>query len=177
MKKLFLLIGVVMMSLSAMAITTEEVVGKWESNNITAPTPDPSMKASSKIALDLKSDLKASVKQEQQITLGDTKVTIDMFITVEGDGTYTTAGDSITITLDPATIKLKFTEDDVRITGIDDVSQQQEIVSQMVQGMSQNAEAMKQELAKPFTINDVMITGKKMMCKLEDILVSFKKKK
>lgn len=176
MKKILLMISAVLMcAASAWALSDAELQGKWASNSINQTDEMSGASVQASVELTFKGD-KVDMKTISNTNMDMQGIKIYVYNEVTGSGAYTVAGDSITITVDPATIDFKCTEDDIRITGVEDAAQQAQMKTQMVAGMQQTAPMMKEQMAKPDVFNNVMILGKKMTCINNGIMLTFKKK-
>lgn len=179
MKKIFLAAASsLLLVANALAVTPVEIIGKWASNPVSQTDPTTGFSSSSTTEVVFKEDGKMESKSKEttnfEVAPG---VKLYVYTSYEGQGTYTAVSDSISMALDPATIKFNFTEDDIRITGVEDPTQADEMKSQMFQGMSQAMEQTKDMIAQPEVLKNVMVVGKKMTCTAGDLMVTFKRKK
>lgn len=176
MKKILIMISAMLLcAATAWALTDAELQGKWASSQVTQTDEASGASVQASVELAFKGD-KVDMKTVSNTNFDMQGIKIYVYNEVTGTGTYTVAGDSITVTVDPATIEFKCTEDDIRITGVEDAAQQAQMKSQMVAGMQQTAPMMKEQLAKPDVFNNVMILGKKMTCINNGMMLTFKKK-
>lgn len=176
MKKLFFMIAAVLLcAASAWALSPDQLQGKWASNSVsnTDEASGMGMQASVELKFDGEN---VDMKTMTNLTMDMQAVKLYIYNEVTGKGSYTVAGDSITVNLDPATLEFKCTEDDIRITGVDDPAKQAQMKEQMVAGMQQNAAGMKESMAEPTVFNNVLILGKKMTCINDGMMLTFKKK-
>lgn len=180
MKKIFLLIfGLMLITSSAMALSPEELKGKWVSNKITEADPSGQGSVDVTITLDFDGVNKASLAQGTNLNLSMGEgAKLFMYNEVLADGEYTVAGDSITIKFTPESIKLNITEDDIRVIGVDDVAMVDQMKSQMVAGSQQQLPMIAEQIAAtPEVFNNVVILPKKMTAMSDGKMFTFKKKK
>lgn len=182
MKKLVIMLGFLLGTLtSAYALSPDEVKGKWESNPIKQEaTPDMPMSSVIKLQYNFADDTNVEIKNEVNFTLilgGGNKAEIFMDATAKGH--YTVAGDSITVNYIPETVKIKFTEEDIRVSGPDiQPEMEPEVQAEFYKQMSQEVPTIEQGMGQePDVLNNVLVTGKKMVCNMDDKFVTFKKKK
>lgn len=164
---------------SAYALTPEELQGKWTSNKITESDPNGGGSIDITLTFDFDGAGKATLAQGTTANLEMGQgAKLFMYNETLADGEYTVAGDSITFKIDPATVKLNMTEDDIRIIGIDDVATVNGMKEQMLAGSQQQLPAIAEQLAsEAMVINNVMILPKKMTAIIDGKMVTFKKKK
>lgn len=179
MKKLFLLIfGLMLVTSSALALSPEELKGKWVSNKITESDPSGSGSVDITVTFNFDGVNKASITQgtNLNLSLGE-GIKLFMYNEVLADGEYTVAGDSVTIKFSAESVKLNITEDDIRVIGVDDVAAVNEMKSQMVASAPQQLAAVAEQISStPEVLNNVMILPKKMTAMMNGKMVTFKKK-
>ncbi len=165
MKKFSLLIALIFaVALSAVALSPKEVEGTWESKWTNLPSPDRSVKMKQKEQLNISADGTYTAKDEMQMTIIG-QPAIDVFMYAEYSGTWAVEADSLSIHIDPATIKLDFPESEIRISGLTDPNQESMIKSQIHYNMGQMAKQMKKEI-KDFAYHDVVVVNEKKARKL-----------
>lgn len=172
MKKLFFILSIMLMGcISASAFTAEEISDCiWKSKSISMP-PQEGMTGS--VVEQLVFSVDGSVEMESEIQLGiafDTSKGADIFMKVKAKGKYLILGNLISIKYDPESMKLVFTEDDIRIKGMqEDPSMESMMRSQLYQGMSQMGEALKTEMSSDnTTMKNVVVTEKTLTCNDEE---------
>lgn len=174
MKRLsIILVSFFICAVSAYALTTAELQGKWVSKSFTVDKED---NVKSEIELIFNGE-KVSHKAKMNFSEEDEGIKMYVYCEIMLDGNYTVAGDSITVNYDASTLKVKCTEDDVRVVGIDNpaiVAQLQSQMSEMIRKEMLSAE--RDELEDPDVYNNVMIVGKKMTCVSDGDVLTFKKK-
>lgn len=165
MKKFFLLSALIFtLSLSCFALAPKEVEGLWESKWNNVPSPDRSMKMKQKEALSISPEGTYTARDEVQLTfLGQPSV--DLFMYAEYAGTWTVDADSICFHVDPATVKIDFPEDEIRISGLPDPNQESMVRSQIHYNMRSMASEMKKQI-KDFTYREAAVTNEKKSRKL-----------
>lgn len=164
---------------SMMAISPDDIAGKWESKWVNTPSPDREISSKEKSSYVFNQDGTFTSKNEMQLSiLGQTAV--DCFFYADLKGTYTAAGDSISIHVDPSSIRLDFPEDEIRISGQVDPDQESMIKSTFHYNMRSMLPEIKKAI-KDFTITDVVITEdkkhKKMTCSDAGTKMEFTQKK
>ena len=174
-KLLFMIAAVLVCAATAWALSPQELQGKWVSNSVSHTDEASGMGMQASIELKFDGET-VDMKTKNNLTTDMQAVKLYIYNEITGSGAYTVAGDSITVTLDPATIQIKCTEDDIRITGVDDPALQAQMKEQMAAGMQQEAPGMKESMAEPTVFNNVLILGKKMTCINDGMMLTFKKK-
>lgn len=180
MKNLALaLLAIFSLTVSVSALTPKEIEGDWESKWTSLPSPDRSMKMKQKDAYNFLPDGSFSSKSEMQLTILD-QFNIDCFFYADVKGTYKIEADSVMMHIDPATIRLDFPEDEIRISGQIEPSQESMIKSTIHYNLRQMLPEIKKGI-KDFTIKDVVISdekkGKKMTCTDDGNKVEYFQKK
>lgn len=179
MKKIIMLfLGLMLVTTSALALTPEEIKGKWASNKISDSDPNGGGSIDITLTFNFDGASKASFTQgtSANIDLGQ-GAKLFMYNEVVAEGEYTVDGDSISFKIDPATVKINLSEDDIRIIGVDDVAAVNGMKEQMVAGTQQNAPMMAEEMAKKaIVLNNVMVLPKKLTAMVDGKMVTFKKK-
>lgn len=172
MKRLFFILGIMLVGcFSASAFTAEEISDCiWKSKSIPMP-PQEGMTGS--VVEQLVFSVDGTVEMETEIQLGlsfEAGKGADIFMKVQAKGKYLILGNLISIKYDPETMKLNFTEDDIRIKGMqEDPSMESMLRTQLYQGMSQMGEAMKMEMGKEnTTMKNVVVTEKTLTCNDEE---------
>lgn len=163
---------------TAFALSPEELKGKWVSNKITQNDPNGGGSVDVTITLQFDGENKASLAQgtNANLSMGE-GVKLFMYNEVLADGEYTVAGDSISIKFNPESVKIKMTEDDIRLIGLDDATMAQEIKTQFVENTQQNLPVIAEQIAStPEVFNNVMILPKKMTAMNDGQMITFKKK-
>ena len=179
MKKIILLfLGMLLITSAAYALTPEELKGKWVSNKVTEA--DPNGGGSVDVVFTFNFDGASKVGFSQATTANleiGQGAKLFMYNEVQADGDYTVAGDSISVKINPESVKLNMTEDDIRVIGVDDAATVDGMKQQMVAGSQQQLPMMAEEIAKePMVINNVMILPKKMTAIIDGKMITFKKK-
>lgn len=179
MKKLILLIfGLMVITSSALALSPEELKGKWVSNKISESDPNGTISADQVITLKLDGVDKVTYTQSSNmnLSLGE-GIKIYTYNELVAEGGYIVAGDSITITLTQESVKMNITEDDIRIIGIDDVAEVEEAKREFVEQTQKSLPmAAEQIAAHPVVFNNVVILPKKMTAMNNGKMINFKKK-
>lgn len=167
MKKISLLFTLILsLVISAQAVSPNLIAGKWESKWRNAPSGDRSMSMKEKETYTISEDLNYEAKNEVQISIIG-QPAVDVFIYVDFSGTVKAEADSLAFHIDPASIKVNFPEDEIRISGLIDPSQESMIKSQIHYNMRQMVPHLKESI-KDYVYKDVVITeekkGRKMVC-------------
>ncbi len=184
MKKIMsMLAAMLLFAVAASAVTPADLAGtRWKSKKIEMPSPEESVKVNVVVEYAFGSDQAVSDKQDVTMSIYDkeSKMKIDVFLTVSADGTYTAEGDSITMKADMATLKVECEDDDIRVTFPGGESNA--IMESMIKGqMSQMIDMLRKEVekgfAEPTVLRDVKINGKKATCESDKINFEFSIKK
>lgn len=163
----------------AIALTPEELKGKWASNKITESDPNGGGSVDVTVNFDFDGVNKVSMSQGTNLNLelGE-GAKMFMYNEVLADGEYTVAGDSVSIKFNAESVKINITEDDIRIIGVDDVAMVDQIKTQMVANSQQSLPMAAEQIAsKTEVLNNVVILPKKMTAMMDNKMVTFKKKK
>lgn len=179
MKKIILLfLGMLLITSAAYALTPEELKGKWVSNKVTEADPNGGGSVDVVLTFNFDGSTKAGFTQgtTANLELGQ-GAKLFMYNELQAECEYSIAGDSISFNINPESVKLNMTEDDIRIIGVDDAAAADGMKQQMVAGSQQQLPMMAEELAKePMVLNNVMILPKKMTAIVDGKMVTFKKK-
>jgi len=180
MKKLSIIIcALFCVATSVMALSPDEITGSWESKWTNSPSPDREISSKEKSSYVFNQDGTYTCKSEMQMSILG-QPTVDCFFYADLKGTYTVAGDSISLIVDPSSIKLDFPEDEIRLSGQVDPDQESMIKSTIHYNMRSMLPEIKKAI-KDFTITDVVITqdkkNKKMTCIDSGTKMEFTQKK
>lgn len=178
-----MLAALVLFAVSASAISPSELAGqRWKSKKIEMPSPEEALKMNVVAEYAFGTDNTVTDSQDVTMSLFDkeSKMKIDIFLTCNVKGTYTAAGDSITINNDVSTIKVECDEDDIRVTFAGGESNA--IMESMIKGqMKQMIEMIRKQIEagakEPTVLKNVQVNGKKATCETDDIKMEFSIKK
>lgn len=179
MKKIILLfLGMLLITSAAYALTPEELKGKWVSNKVTETDPNGGGSVDVVLTFNFDGASKAGFIQSTNANIEVAQgMKLFMYNELQADCDYTVAGDSISIKINPESVKLNMTEDDIRIIGVEDATAADGMKQQMVASTQQQLPMMAEELAKePMVMNNVMILPKKMTALIDGKMFTFKKK-
>lgn len=182
-KTIALLMAVLAFAVSAMAITPSELVGtRWKSKKVAMPTGEDALNVN--VVSEYTFDTENTLSDHQDATMSifdkDSKMKIDVFITITAKSSYIADGDSITIQADMSTLKIECDDDDIRVTFPGGESNA--IMESMIKGQMKSAvEAMRQQMEKSFNEPTVLkvkeFNGKKTLIETDGVEVEYSIKK
>ncbi len=177
MKKQFLLIMALFVAFAAAALTPEQLVGYWVSKWNKIPTPDRSLKMKQQTAYTLNADGTMEDNSQMQLTVIAHPNTIDCFFYLDAKGTWTAEGDSISIHYDPATVDIRFPQDEIRISGQIDMGAVGMVRAQIASQFGEMIPEIKKGVTDDVITNVVLDDkGQNWKGKLDKLDVSFSRK-
>lgn len=182
-KTLAMLAAVMLCAICASAITPAELTGyKWKSKKVDMPSPDDAVKAYSVVEYAFDSESTYSEKEEMVLNIFDkeSKMKIDIYMTITSTGAYTAEGDSITLTTDVSTLKVVCEDEDIHVTfpgGESNAIMESMVKGQMRQMVDYMRQVAEEGFQKPTVLQNVKINGKKATAETEKITLEFSIKK
>ncbi len=182
-KTLAMLAAVLLCAISASAITSADLSGyKWKSKKIDMPSPEDAIKAYSVVEYSFDSESTYTEKEDVVMNIFDkeSKMKIDIYMTVTATGTYTVEGDVVTLNADASTMKVICEDEDIHVTfpgGESNSIMESMVKSQMRQMVDLMRQAAEEGFKKPTVLKDVVINGKKVTCETDKVKLEFSVKK
>ena len=182
-KTLLMLAAVLMCAITASAITPAELSGyKWKSKKIEIPIPVEALKGTSVAEYSFTSENTYDEREEVALSIFDkeSKMKIDIYMTVTSSGNYTAEGDSITLNTDVSTLKVVCEDEDIHVTfpgGESNAIMESMVKGQMGQMIDSMTKTFEQGYKEPTVLQNVKINGKKATADADEIKLEFSIKK